>query len=142
MTRCRRMMQKTPVARALVLAALLLAWPGYALANTCGNAVFQLTQYAAQVNQIANWEQSQGIPMKCVGNPMCVQVMLQQLKAWYAQQSNFVNMTYMQIAQACTNTRTRPDPIDLSNPEEITVDNEDRETVIKVPSTPEGFQPQ
>ena len=76
MTKCRRMMQKTPVARALVLAALLLAWPGYALANTCGNGAFQLMQYAAQVNQIAQWEQTQGIPMRCFGNPICVQAML------------------------------------------------------------------
>lgn len=141
MTRCRRMIQKAPVARAVVLAALLLAWPGYALANTCGNAAFQLTQYAAQVNQIANWEQSQGIPMRCIGNLMCMQVMQQQLQSWYIQQSNFVNMTYMQLARACNNTRVPPGQIDLSNSEEITVDKEDKDVAIKVPSTPQGFQP-
>lgn len=140
MTQCR---QKVPVMRAVVLAAFLsLAWPGYVLANTCGNAAFQLTQYAAQVNQIAQWEQAQGIPMRCGGNPMCIQVGLQQLQNWYIQQSSIVNRTYMQLAQSCNTLpgHTRPGPIDLKKPEEIIIDDENKEVVIKVPSTPEGFQ--
>ena len=127
-----------------VLAAVLQAWPGYAYSNTCGNAAFQLTQYVAQVNQIANWEASQGIPMKCGWNQMCVQALLQQLNFWYYQQSNFVNMQYAQIARQCSGS-PYPSQIDPRNPgrlEELEIDDEDRTVAIKIPGTPEGFQPQ
>lgn len=126
-----------------VLVALLLAWPSYALSNTCGNVASQLTQYVAQINQIANWEANQGISGRCGWNQMCMQGMLQQLHFWYAQQANFVNMKYSQFARACANIQS-PGQIDPRNPrelEEITVDDQDRNVRIRVPSNPEGFQP-
>lgn len=74
---------------------------------------------------------------------MCMQGMLQQLHFWYAQQANFVNMKYSQFARACANIQS-PGQIDPRNPrelEEITVDDQDRNVRIRVPSNPEGFQP-
>lgn len=140
---------KTPVVRVVILAALLVGWPGHVLANTCRNAANQLTQYISQVNQVAYWEQSQGIPMKCGWNPMCMQPMMQQLQYWYAQQANFVNGTYMQLARRCN---TQPGQIDHGDPrteveditiglEDVATKGKDKQVRITIPSTPEGFQP-
>ena len=140
---------KTPVARVVILAALLVGWPGHVLANTCRNAANQLTQYISQVNQVAYWEQSQGIPMKCGWNPMCMQTMMQQLQYWYAQQANFVNGMYVQLARRCN---TQPGRIDRGDPrteveditiglEDVATKGKDKQVRITIPSTPEGFQP-
>ena len=135
------------------LLAFLLTWPGYALANTCWNAANQLTQYIAQVNQVANWEQSQGIRMRCFGNTMCMQGGLNQLQYWYAQQSNFVNMTYMQLVQACSTPITPPPPPPPPPPprkkmeniviglNDIAKNGQNKNTTVTIPLTPEGFKP-
>lgn len=139
---------KTSVVRMVILAALLVGWPGYVLANTCRNAANQLAQYISQVNQVVYWERSQGIPMKCGWNPMCMQSMMQQLQYWYAQQANFVNGTYMQLAQRCN---TQPGRIDRGDPqkeveditiglEDVAINGKDKQVRITIPSTPEGFQ--
>ena len=130
---------KTPVARVVILAVLLVGWPGHVLANTCRNAANQLTQYISQVNQVAYWEQSQGIPMKCGWNPMCMQPMMQQLQYWYAQQVNFVNGTYMQLAPRC-NTQAEVEDITIGLGD-VATKGKDKQVRITIPSTPEGFQP-
>lgn len=139
---------KTPAARVVILVALLVGWPGHVLANTCRNAANQLAQYISQVNQVVYWERSQGIPMKCGWNPMCVQLGLQQLQVWYAQQTNFMNGTYMQLAEECN---TQPGRIDHGDPqreveditiglEDVATKGKDKQVRITIPSTPEGFQ--
>jgi hypothetical protein len=120
--------------------------------NTCGMALQQLQMYVGRVNQTAQYEYYQGIPMRCRGNPMCGQAMLQQLNFWYAQQSNMVNNYYMQISAQCSSGPPTPlerRPDDTGSPriserdvKTVQIDDEDRTVRIKIPSTPQGFVPQ
>ena len=132
--------------RWMVLMVLLVSRPTGADSSTCGNALLQFQAYVAQVNQVANWELLQGIPMRCGWNGLCVQAMRQQLDLWYAHQSNLANNQYAQIVRLCTRMPA-PRPghkIDIRDPgavEKITIDEEDRAVVIRIPDTPEGFRP-
>ena len=114
--------------------------------NTCGMALQQLQMYVAQVNQIANFEYQQGIGMRCGGNPMCVQGMLQQLNFWYGQQRNMVNGYYMQIAQQCSSSgpvqmpQQSGDRMNERDVKTLDIDDHDKTARIRIPSTPQGFQ--
>jgi hypothetical protein len=134
------------------LGGCLLAPPAFAQMNTCGNALLQLQQYVAMVNQTAHFEFSRGIAMRCGGNPYCGRALLQQLNFWYAQQANLVNNYYMQISQQCSSRVPSPLPprpggggisrtIDEEDVTDLRVDDEDRTVRIRIPSTPQGFQP-
>jgi hypothetical protein len=127
----------------------------------CGTAVYQLQNYVAQVNAIANNEAWQGIPYRCQGNPYCVNMMMVQLNGWYSQQANLVNGWYAQIVNTCaappassqdrigssgrrTPTRiARNDEgqLDEEQIEDLEIDNEDRTVRIRIPSTAQGFRP-
>jgi hypothetical protein len=118
--------------------------------NTCGMALQQLQMYVARVNQIAQFEYQQGIPMRCQGNPMCGQAMFQQLNYWYTQQAGMVNSYYMQISTQCsssgpTSLPQRADSTGLPRVSErdvktLDVDDEDKTVKIRIPSTPQGFR--
>lgn len=135
----------------LVLSCELVA-PASAQMNTCGMALQQLQMYVGQVNQTAQYEYYQGIPMRCRGNPMCGQAMVQQLNYWYMQQSNMVNTYYMQISQQCSSGPPTPlprSPDETGSPRirerdvrTVQIDDEDRTVRIKIPTTPQGFVPQ
>lgn len=121
--------------------------------NTCGAAQFQLQQYVAQVNQVANFEYYQGIPQRCHGNQMCMANLLQQLNYWYQGQASQVNQWYSRIAMECTSEtpsasdmpgrRARAGETDISEEaiDELEVANEDDTVAIVIPDTPSGFRP-
>lgn len=134
------------------LSLLLVASTSVAQAMTCGVAVAQLQSYVAQVNSFANVEYYQNIPMRCAGNPACMQWWLGQLNGWYVQQSGLVNGWYAQLSRQCSQqpspgrirttpqTTSGPGELDESAVEELTVDDEDRTVAIRIPSTPKGFR--
>lgn len=119
--------------------------------QTCGAAQMQLQQYVVQVNQIANYEYYQGIGLRCSGNAFCANTLLQQLNAWYLQQSYAVNNWYMMLVRQCSSESSRrPPPIssgDISDGiseeavETLEVDDEDRTVAIRIPDNPAGFRP-
>lgn len=103
----------------------------FAQSVTCGQAVNQLQNYAAQVNQFYQQEYWQTIPnVRCPAyvpnqwgqlvpvNPQLIQncrwQMLTYLNQWYGQQCNSVNNWYVQIMQGCSTipqkVRSRPAP--------------------------------
>jgi len=119
--------------------------------TTCDVAPMQLQQYIGQVNQTANWWYYQGIPQRCGFNQYCQAALLQQLNAWYQQQTAIVNGWYYQIAAACTD-RTDPDrhrfsgsspggeAMDKDATEDLHVDkNENKTVAIVIPDNPSGF---
>lgn len=120
---------------------------------SCGMAQQQLQGYVSQVNQVANWEYVQGIPMRCGYNGQCTQWWLYQLNMWYAQQSQLVNGWYQQIATQCAGqsnpgeiAQTDDDldggePINESAIEDMDIDDEDKSVRIRIPSNPKGFKP-
>jgi hypothetical protein len=144
--RCKRLGYPA-VLLGMVFSCELIA-PASAQMNTCGMALQQLQMYVVQVNQTAQFEYQQGIPMRCGGNPMCGQAMFQQLNFWYAQQANMVNNYYMQIASQCSSRGQVPMPRQPDNrmtERDVTtldVDDKDRTVRIRIPSTPQGFIPQ
>ncbi len=131
--------------------------PGVASASqasaqqTCGTAQMQLQQYVAQVNQIANYEYYQGIGMRCAGNMMCANMLLQQLNVWYQQQSYAVNNWYMTLVRTCASESAQHPPKLTGNDvsegmsedavETLDVDDEDKTVVIRIPDNPAGFRP-
>lgn len=126
------------------------ATTAFAQNATCGMAVMQLQNYASQVNNVANMELYQGIPMRCGMNAYCRQALWQQLNGWYSQQAGMVNTWYAQIVQQCNQSsggRDRPRIKDMSEDDageidvsDLTVDNEDKTVRIRIPSTPRGFK--
>lgn len=135
------------VQTALVLTSLLAMNSSIALAQNevaCGAAVSQLQAYVQQVNTIAQVEYSQGIRARCGYNGYCAQALLQQLSAWYAQQSMLVNQWYTTIARQCSTRPTarkrQSDPSEqIEDAADIKVDNEDKTVRIKIPSKPSGY---
>lgn len=120
---------------------------------SCGIAQQQLQGYVSQVNQVANWEYMQGIPMRCGYNGQCAQWWLSQLNMWYAQQAQLVNGWYQQIAMQCAGQSSPGqiaqndedlgggEPIDEGAIEDMDIDDEDKTVRIKIPSNPKGFKP-
>jgi hypothetical protein len=135
----------------LILSLICFSPYAFAQTNTCGAAVAQLQNYAAQVNAFAA-QYYRGIPMNCGGNPNCMQWQLGQLNGWYMQQTALVNGWYGQLSQQCTQQRTPsripskqptiddPGELDTSPIEDLKVDNEDKTVRIQIPSTPKGFR--
>jgi hypothetical protein len=140
-----------------IVATIIVATFGSEAAGqqmTCGGVVQQLQQYVARVNAFANAEYSQGILIRCQGNPMCANCqLLQQLNGWYMQQSNMVNAWYYQIAQQCMSTSPvdplngrrnqqpgAPPTIDDRSIRDLRVDDQDRTVRIRIPSNPLGYQ--
>ena len=121
---------------------------------SCGMAQQQLQGYVGQVNQVANWEYTQGIPMRCGYNGQCAQWWLFQLNMWYGQQAQLVNGWYQQISTQCAGeshpgeiAQTDDDldggePIDEGAIEDMEIDDEDQTVRIRIPSNPKGFKPQ
>lgn len=122
---------------------------------TCGDAVARLQHYIGGVNTFAHTEYHQGIPLRCGGNPVCMQAGLQQLNAWYFSQSTMVNNWYSQIVANCSTSTASPDrltvpsrqvrrdaPPELDEDEisSIDVDDEDKTVRIRIPSNPMGYQ--
>ncbi|WAC24918.1 hypothetical protein [Blastomonas sp. SL216] len=138
---------------ALTMIAAAINAPASAQSTTCGSALYQLQAYAGQVNQVANAELYQGIPMRCGYNAYCGNSQLLQLNQWYANQSYLINGWYQQLVSMCASTddrnRKRRNPadsdiengIDEESIEELEVDDEDRTVVLRIPSTPRGFSP-
>lgn len=117
---------------------------GLAQSTSCGQAVAQLQNYAAQVNQIYQYEYWTAIPnqrcpqvvWQCCNqwgqqyqmavNPQVVQncrwQMLSNLNQWYGQQSNYVNNSYVQIMQGCAtnpkSTSSKPAPKQINTDDE------------------------
>jgi hypothetical protein len=144
--RCNQFAFSAILAGMALLSALVT--PASAQMNTCGMALQQLQMYVAQVNQAAQFEYQQGIPMRCRGNPMCGQAMLQQLNFWYSQQTVMVQNYYMQIASQCSSNSPTSMPRESDNRvsehdvKTLDVDDKDRTVRIRIPSTPQGFVPQ
>lgn len=115
---------------------------------SCATAVWQLQNYANQVNAFANNEYYQGIPLRCQGNPICMNQWLGNLNQWYQMQSNQVSLWYSQIVRQCTTTQRTPlptpgdprNPIDTDEIENIELADEDQTVRIKIPTTPKGYQ--
>jgi len=139
----------------LAAGLLLAASPFLAHAQqeiACASAVSQLQAYVQQVNAIAQTEYYQGIPARCGYNAYCAQVLLQQLSAWYAQQSMQVNQWYSAIARQCSSSsapvpprssvrKRQSDPgEEIENVEDLKVDDEDKTVKIKIPSKPSGYR--
>jgi hypothetical protein len=123
--------------------------------TTCGTAVSQLQSYVAQVNQFANAEYYRGIPLRCGGNPLCMQTWLGYLNQWYAQQSASVNGWYATLVRQCTaptraprkksvplqrSSETQVGGLDEDAVEDLEVDDEDKTVRIRIPETPNGFR--
>lgn len=145
-----------------------LLWAGIAIGGTapavaqqtgCGQAVWQLQQYAMQVNAIVQAEYNQAIPMRCGYDQQCQYMNLSYLNAWYQQQAAYINNWYAQINMACTQAQaptpppapvqtqqqqpnvTAPPPrIESRRIETLQVDREDRTVRIQIPSTPQGYR--
>jgi hypothetical protein len=123
---------------------------------SCGDAVGQLQSYVGQVNAFAGTEYYRNIPARCGSNGLCLQWWLQQLNAWYIQQSSLVNGWYSTIVAQCSQSGSssrRPSTIrrkvatqddegglDEDAVKDIKVDNEDKTVRIHIPSTPKGFR--
>jgi hypothetical protein len=117
--------------------------------TTCGQAITQLQGYIASVNQFANNEYFQGIPMRCGHNPGCQQWWLQQLNGWYMNQSGMVNNWYMQIQARCSSEQGKEvgqtsdggaPSLDEEEVANLEVDDEDRTVRIKIPSDAVGYK--
>ena len=130
--------------------------------TNCGQAVYQLQQYAMQVNAIVQAEYNQAIPMRCGYDQQCQYNNLSYLNAWYQQQASYINNWYAQINMACTQAQaptpppapaqtqqqqqqqpnmTAPPPrIENRRIETLQVDREDRTVRIQIPSTPQGYR--
>lgn len=120
----------------------------------CASAVNQLNAYAGEVNRVANYEYYQGIPMRCGPNIMCQQTLLYQLNAWYQQNANNANNWYATIIRECsqnTGPRTlggnrgddeQAPEINTSRIEDIEIEDQDQTVRIRIPSSPNGFNPQ
>ena len=136
---------------------LLLSHGGAQAQMSCGNAVAQLQQYVANVNQFANFEYNRNIPMRCGGNPQCMQMWLGHLNAWYMNQTGMVNGWYSQIVATCSSPdqNSAPPPRRIpskrasrdSAPEmdedtiaNLDVDKEDKTVRIRIPSNPTGYK--
>ena len=136
------------VRRALLPIMLLAACATTASAQSemaCGSAVSQLQAYVQQVNTVAQIEYNQGIRARCGYNGYCAQTLLQQLSAWYAQQSAMVNQWYATIANQCSSRRTsrkrQVDPTDeIEDVDDLKVDDEDKTVRIRIPSKPSGYR--
>lgn len=139
-------------------------------ATNCGQAVTQLQNYAAQINQFYHNEYWTVIPnVRCPAydrwgrpfHPVMVQncrlQTLGHLNQWYGQQCVYVNNWYAQIVKGCaveppTNIR-KPAPrptaggdenteIDTDEIEELTAGiDEDKALKITIPKTASGFRP-
>ncbi|WP_260582633.1 hypothetical protein [Sphingopyxis sp. PET50] len=121
---------------------------------TCGTALYQLQAYAAQVNQVAQFEYYQGIPYRCGYNAYCGNAQLYQLQQWYGFQASQVNGWYQQLVSQCASQapvgqrRRKPGSDDLEQGideqslEELEVDDEDKTVVLRIPDNPKGFRPQ
>lgn len=146
-----------------ILAMLLLVAAPTASAvaqqTNCGQAVWQLQQYAMQVNAIMQAEYNQAIPMRCGYDQQCQYNNLSYLNAWYQEQAAYINNWYAQINMACTqaqapapppapvqaqqqppNMAAPPPPIESRRIETLQVDREDRTVRIQIPSTPQGYR--
>jgi hypothetical protein len=115
---------------------------------SCGIAQHQLQGYVNQVNNIANFEFSQGIPMRCGFNGQCTNWLLFQLNSWYSQQTQLVNVWYQKIAIKCTSDSSPgriegsiEEPIEEDAIDEMVIDDEDKTVKIKIPKNPNGFSP-
>jgi len=137
---------------------------------SCGQAVYQLQSYAAQVNQAYYNEYWTFIPQqRCPQydqwerpfNPQIVQncrwQMYTYLNQWYAQQCNYVNNWYAQIVRGCSIDRpvNIPSPaprpiqggdennqIDTEEIKDLTVGiDEEKAIKISIPKTASGFKP-
>ena len=153
-------MSKSRIVAALVAgSALVPAAAAVAQQTNCGQAVFQLQQYAMQVNAIVQAEYNQAIPMRCGYDQQCQYTNLSYLNAWYQQQANYINNWYAQINMACTQAQaptpppapvqaqqqqpnmTAPPPrIENRRIETLQVDREDKTVRIQIPSTPQGYR--
>ncbi len=122
----------------------IAVFPALARANTCGVALTQLNNYFVQVQQIANWESVQGIPMRCGWDQYCTQMQHQMLSHWYSQQLYFVNDRYARIVTECSGAPSSGgQPIVVpSDVEKLEIDDADELVSITIPDTPEGFSPQ
>lgn len=159
--------------KAIYLSALLLFMTikqAPAQSTNCGDAVLQLQNYAAQVNQLYNNEYWTVIPgARCPaydqwGRPFnlvvvqnCRLQMLGYLNNWYGQQCAYVNNWYAQIVRGCSDqqpsTTVKPAPrkitgseeneqIDTDEIEELTAGiDEEKAVKIKIPKTAAGFKP-
>jgi hypothetical protein len=143
---------RSAVSAMAVSAAVVIAPSANAQQMSCGDAVYQLQMYVAQVNQIANFEYYQGIAQRCGYNQYCGNTLLQQLNYWYQQQAQMVNGWYMQINQTCAGNsypggignsggNGAPPELDEDDIEDIEVDDEDRTVRIRIPDNPRGFSP-
>ena len=159
--------------KVILIAILTLAQSKFSFGQytDCGKAVTQLQNYAAQVNQIYQYEYWTAIPnQRCPafdawGRPFNPQVVqncrwqtLTYLNQWYGQQSNLVNNWYIQIMQGCsTNPQRTPsdgpaprqksggdenEQIDTEQIEDLTAGiDEDKAVRISIPKTASGFKP-
>jgi hypothetical protein len=109
-----------------------------------------------QVNGLAQYEYTTGIPMRC-GPQLrmgCGDMWLAQLNNWYGQQVQAINYWYVQINGQCNNQAVA-NPIPDGNPgsgaigapqintqkiETLQVDTEDKTVQISIPSNPAGFR--
>lgn len=161
-------MIKVPFVTSLLL--LFTVTGSSAQSTNCTQAVFQLQQYATQVNQMYQNEYWSIIPnSRCPAgdqwgrpfNPVVVQncraQMLGYLNQWYAQQCNYVNTLYVQITRGCAtggmdvSNTPAPDPtrgseenvqINTGQIEELTAGvSEEKAVRITIPKTPTGFKP-
>lgn len=117
---------------------------------SCGIAQQQLQGYVGQVNYVANYEYTQGIPMRCGFNVQCQTWWFTQLNMWYSQQAQQVNNWYQQIAIQCTEDQnpksitkitSKSSSINDDAIEDLEIDDEDKTVRIKIPSNPKGFNP-
>jgi hypothetical protein len=154
----------------LLFLMVILSELSFSQTTNCGQAVAQLQNYAAQVNQVYNNEYWTTIPnQRCPSfdqwgrpfNPQIVQncrwQMVGFLNQWYGQQCNYVNNTYIQIMQGCASNpksisrKPAPKPIsgeieneeiDTEQIEEMTAGiDEDKAIRITIPKTASGFKP-
>ena len=136
--------------RLVLIGALLAAVNVTALAqNTCGAAGARLQHYVQQGNSVASVEYNRNIPMRCGGNPNCMQYGLMQLNQWYSQQTQMVQTWYSQITQQCNqNQPQRRGPRNRSgrdeapelDVEDLEVDDQDKSVRIRIPSNPRGYR--
>lgn len=131
---------------------LVAVGPAPMMAQTemaCGAAIQQLQAYVNQVNSIAQMEYNRGIPQRCGYNGYCAQAMLQQLGAWYSQQSMLVNQWYGTISRQCSSPtqsssvrrKRQTDPAEeIEDVDDLEVDNHDKTVRIRIPSNPSGYR--
>jgi len=135
-----------------IFCLLLFAAPVSIAQNmSCGSAVSQLQQYVAGVNQFTQQEYYRNIPARCGMNQQCAYWWLQQLNAWYMNQSNMVNGWYQQITATCSSGqqpprignsggRDAPPELDEDDVATLDVDDKDKTVRIRIPSNPSGYR--